>query len=106
VIFNFGYFLDIVQQASAVHATRLVLSGNGFLDPLAAPILAAITDTSVQTTDRPGLMTLRGNAVCGLRALGEDVPALMYRVIKPSDDPKMLQRYAEYRRFRGTLARV
>jgi gluconokinase len=106
VIFNFGYFLDIVQQASGVRATRLVLSGNGFLDPLAAPILAAITDTSVQTTDRPGLMTLRGNAVCGLRALGEDVPVLMSRMIKPSDDPKMLQRYAEYRRFRGTLARV
>src|SRR5262249_39491760 len=29
VIFNFGYFLDIVQQASGVRATRLVLSGNG-----------------------------------------------------------------------------
>jgi len=106
VIFNFGYLLDIVQQASGVRARSLVLSGNGFLDPLAAPILAAITGASVEMTEQPGLMTLRGTAICGLRALGKAVPALMSRIIEPCDDPKMSQRYAEYRRFRGTLARV
>jgi hypothetical protein len=57
-------------------------------------------------TEQPGLMTLRGTAICGLRALGEVVPALMFRIIRPSDDPKLLRRYAEYRRFRGNLARV
>jgi gluconokinase len=106
VIFNFGYFLDIVQQASGVRATSLVLSGNGFLDPIAAPILAAITGAFVGTPERPGLMTLRGTAICGLRALGAAIPPLMTRIIEPSDDAKMLRRYTEYRRFRGTLARV
>jgi sugar (pentulose or hexulose) kinase len=71
VIFNFGYLLDIVQQSSGVRAASLVPSGNGSLDPLAAPILAAITGASVEMTERPGLMTPRGTAICGLRALGK-----------------------------------
>src|SRR5262249_1167824 len=39
VIFNLAHYVEIVQQTSGKTATDLVLSGNGFLDPKAAPIL-------------------------------------------------------------------
>jgi gluconokinase len=105
VIFNLAHFLEIVQTASATRAADLVLSGNGFLDPLAAPLLAAIPGTPVWMPEQPGFLTIRGAAICALRALGEPVPELRLRRIPPLDDAKILQRYAEYRRFRGTLPR-
>jgi gluconokinase len=106
VVFNLAHLLEIVQTVSAVHAKGAVLSGNGFLDPLAASILATIAGISVLMPERPGLITLRGAAICALRALGKPVPELQTRPVARLDDGKLLQRYAEYRRFRGTLARA
>ena len=104
VIFNLAYFLEIVQTVSSTRAANLILSGNGFLDPLAAPLFATIA-APVWMPEQPGLLTIRGAAICALRASGEAVPELGLRQILPLDDAKILRRYAEYRRFRGTLAR-
>lgn len=105
VIFNLGHFIDIVQTVSSTPASDLVLSGNGFLDRMAAPLLAAIPGVPVWMPEQPGLLTIQGAALCALRALGEPVPELRLRRIPPLDDAKILRRYAEYRRFRGNLAR-
>jgi gluconokinase len=103
VIFNLAHYLEIVQSVSGRRATALVLSGNGFRYPLAAPILAAVSGIPVSTPEAPGLMSLRGAAVIGLRGLGRPSPELETRQIPPLDDPKILGRYAEYRQIRGNL---
>ena len=106
VIFNLAHFVDIVQTTSGAAASSLILSGNGFLHPLAPPLLAAIAGIPVWMPEHTGLMSLRGAGVCALRALGSPVPRLELRQIQPLTDGKILQRYAEYRRFRGNLARA
>ena len=106
VIFNLAHFIDIVQTTSGAAASSLVLSGNGFLHPLAPPLLAAVAGIPVWMPEHTGLMSLRGAGVCALRALGSPVPRLELRQIQPLTDGKILQRYAEYRRFRGNLARA
>jgi sugar (pentulose or hexulose) kinase len=106
VIFNLAHFIEIVQTTSALQASDSVLSGNGFLDPIAAPILAAVAGIPVLMPEQPGLMTLRGAAICAIRALGKPIPELRLRRIASCDTAKLLHRYAEYRRFRGTLARA
>ena len=106
VVFNLAHFLEIVQTTSAVQASDLVLSGNGFLDPIAAPSLAALAGVSVWMPEEPGLMSLRGTAICALRALSRPVPELRLRRIAPINDGKISGRYASYRRFRGNLARA
>ena len=68
--------------------------------------LAAVARIPISMPEEPGLMSLRGTALCARRALGlEDLP-LRSQVIQPLHDPKILHRYAEYRRFRGTLGRA
>lgn len=106
VMFNLAHYIEIVQSVSGRRATRLVLSGNGFRHPLAAPILGAVSGIPVHTPEAPGLMSLRGAAVIGLRGLGRPVPELETRRIAPLDDLKILGRYAEYRQFRGNLGPV
>jgi sugar (pentulose or hexulose) kinase len=103
VIFNLAHFVEIVQNTSGMAASSLILSGNGFLLPIAAPLLTAVAGIPVLLPQEPGLMSLRGAAVCALRALGSVVPPLKARQIEPLNDPKILQRYAEYRRFRDNL---
>lgn len=105
VIFNLAHFLEIVQDASGIPAAELVLSGNGFLHPLAAAILASLVRIPVWMPEQPGLISLRGVAICARRAMGEPVPELHLRRISPLSDAKLSQRYGQYRRFRGTLAR-
>jgi sugar (pentulose or hexulose) kinase len=104
VIFNLAHFVEIVQRTSGTDASSLILSGNGFLHPLAAPLLAAVAGVPVFMPENSGVLSLRGAAVCALRALGSTVPPLKPRQIPPLTDPKILERYAEYGRFRGNLA--
>ncbi|HLH29600.1 MAG TPA: FGGY family carbohydrate kinase [Terriglobia bacterium] len=106
VIFNLAYFVEIVQTTSSIDAASLVVSGNAFLQPMAAPILAAVVRRPVWVPDKPGLMSLRGVAICAFRALGESVPKLSLQQVAPFQDAKILFRYAEYRRIRGNLARA
>jgi gluconokinase len=103
VLFNLAHFVEIVQSNSGEKASDLVLSGNGFLHPLAAPILAGVAGVPTWIPAKPGLASLRGAGVCGLRALGRTVPALNPILVPPQADSRILARYGEYRRLRATV---
>ena len=103
VVFNLAHFVEIVQDTSEEKAAELVLSGNGFLQPLAAPTLAAVTGIPVLMPASPGLASLRGAGICVLRALGRPVPSLAVDPVSPLADPGVAGRYEGYRRFRATL---
>jgi gluconokinase len=104
VIFNIADFIAIIECASGKTATDLVLSGNGFLHPMAGPILAAVTGKSTSMPAKPGLASLRGAGICALRALGQAAPALIVNAVRPATDSKMLDRQREYRRLRRGAA--
>jgi len=103
VIFNLAHFVEILQEASGEAATDLVVSGNGFRDPAAAPALAAVTGLSVWSPKEPGLASLRGAGVCALRALSPDaaVPAVAVAPVRSLNDAALMGRYREYRRIRA-----
>jgi sugar (pentulose or hexulose) kinase len=75
-VFNLAYFLEIIQQASEVKAADIVLSGNGFLYPATASLLATVAGINTWMPNAPGLGSLRGAAMCALRALGQPSPSL------------------------------
>jgi len=100
VIFNVAYFVDIVQSTSGHKASEIVLSGNGFLHSLAAPLLATVVDPTVRMPSQPGLSSLRGAGVCALRALGRPIPSLRAEIVRPLADLKIRERYHRYRKIR------
>jgi len=104
VIFNVAYFVDIVQSTSGHKASEIVLSGNGFLHSLAAPLLATVVDPTVRMPSQPGLTSLRGAGVCALRALGPPIPSLRAEIVRPLADLKIRERYHRYRKIRLVLA--
>src|SRR6266566_4268672 len=89
VIFNVAYFVDIVQSTSCHKAPEIVLSGNGFLHSLAAPLLATVVDPTVRMPSQPGLTSLRGAGVSALRALGPPIPSLRAEIVRPLADLKI-----------------
>ena len=101
VIFNLAHFVEIVQRTSGKPAADIVLSGNGFLHPLAAPILAAIVDAAVWIPSEPGFASLRGAGICALRAFNARVPSLAVKPVEPFKDSKIQERYLRYRKARG-----
>jgi gluconokinase len=103
VIFNLGHYIEILQETSRVKASSIVLSGNGFLHPLAAPILAAVAGVTVSMPPDPGLASLRGAGVCALEALGVAAPPLDTIQILPLKGAGITKRYAEYKRLRKTV---
>jgi gluconokinase len=103
VVFNLAHFLEIVQRTSGEKATGIVLSGNGFLAPMAAPLLAFIAGISTWSPRVPGLASLRGAGICALRALGQPTPNLAVDPVLPLEDDRVLRRYDEYRRLRAAV---
>jgi gluconokinase len=103
VIFNVAYFADIVQNTSGEKPSDIVLSGNGFLHPLAPSTLAAVADATAWMPSQPGLATLRGAGVCALRALHIPVPPLKADMVPPLKDSKVHDRYRKYRQLRVIL---
>ncbi|MBI4474417.1 MAG: hypothetical protein HY646_17235 [Acidobacteria bacterium] len=96
VAFNLAYFVEILRAVSRVPATTIVLSGNGFLQPLAASVLASAVDVPVWMPHDPGLATLRGGAVCALRALGKAIPAFDVKKVSPLMDTQVRARFRRY----------
>lgn len=101
VVFNLAHFVDIVQTTSGIRPSGVVLSGNGFLEPIAAPMLAGIIDAAVWVPVHPGLASLRGSGICALRAQGAEMPPLKTNTVMPLEDPKISERYARYRTLRA-----
>ena len=86
VVFNLAQYVEVIEKQSGVRANQIVLSGNGFLDPSIAPVLAALVSRPTLQPESSGLGTLRGAAVCAWRALGYDPAPAVERLIRESHD--------------------
>lgn len=107
VLFNLAQYVEVIERESGVRASEIVLSGNGFLDPLLPAWLASLLGRELLHPSSAGLATLRGAAVCAWRALGHDaLPALegmieRAKVVKPDVDERLFQRFETFKRLRG-----
>ena len=107
VLFNLAQYVEVVERESGVSAGQIVLSGNGFRDPLLAPILASVLGRELLQPAAAGLATLRGAAVCAWKALGHDASVALEgmieraEVVKPSHDEALLQRFERFKTLRG-----
>jgi len=101
VVFNLAHFVDIVQKTSGQPVSELVLSGNGFLHPTAAPMLAGIAGLPTCKASIPGIASLRGAGICCLRALDQPIPPLEMVDVSPSRNLGVIDRYHKYRTLRN-----
>jgi sugar (pentulose or hexulose) kinase len=106
VVFNLVQYTEVIQKLSGVHADQVVLSGNGFLDPAAAPLLAALLGAETLQPPSVGLASARGAAIHAWRALGHDVTGgvqdLLNKATRIPNRPeeRLSQRYEEFKSLR------
>jgi gluconokinase len=106
VLFNLAQYVEVIGRNSGVRANQFVLSGNGFLDPAAAPVLATLLSGDTLQPESSGLGTLRGAAVCAWRALGYDATPAITRllneaaVIPPVRISGLDERFARFKQLR------
>ena len=106
VLFNLAHYVETIEHESNEKAEDIVLSGNGFHEPLAAPLLASAVGRELLRPEEPGLASLRGAAVCAWRGLGHDaMPALEERLaraerVKPVRDSGIIERFAQFKELR------
>jgi len=106
VLFNLAQYVEVIERGSGTRAKQIVLSGNGFLNPAVAPILAALVSRETLLPDSFGLGTLRGAAVCAWRALGYDaapaVERLLNRAIRvaPAGYSDLEERFTRFKQLR------
>ena len=103
VIFNLAHFVEIVHRASHERPTDIVISGNGFLTPMAGPMLASTSGIPTWVPRVPGLASMRGAGICALRALGQPTPVLNVGRVPPLQDSNVLRRYGAYRQLRSAV---
>jgi gluconokinase len=103
VVFNLAHYVEILQRTSGTEASGIVLSGNGFLHPLAASILAALVERPVRIPAEPGLATLRGAAMCALRARGLDAPPFAAAEVRAAADENVVERFKRYKELRKSV---
>ena len=107
VLFNIAQYVETIERESGIHADEIVLSGNGFRESLAAPLLASLLGRNLLLPDSAGLASLRGAAVTAWRALGQDVmPALerlleQARNVQPVLEPGVMERFARFKELRA-----
>jgi len=65
VLFNLAQYVEVIERESGVVADEIVLSGNGFREPLLAPLLAGLLGRELLQPPESGLATLRGAAIYG-----------------------------------------
>ena len=106
VLFNITQYVETIERESGVTAEEIVLSGNGFREPLLAPLLATLLRRELLRPDAAGLGSLRGAAVCAWRGLGHDVsPALEALLsgaerVKARKDAALLDRFERFKELR------
>jgi gluconokinase len=107
VVFNLAQYVEVIEKASGVRASQFVLSGNGFLEPAAAPMLAALLSRETLQPEEAGLGTLRGAAITAWRALGHDAAPAVERLllradrVVPTDDEFLHERFLCFKQLRG-----
>jgi len=106
VVFNLAQYVEVIEKNSGVRANEIVLSGNGFLDPSVAPVLAALVSRDTLQPEASGLGTLRGTAVCAWRALGHDATPAVEQLVQrakrivPVVDDRLRDRYERFKSLR------
>ncbi len=110
VVFVLAHFVDILAGASGCSPAEIVLSGNGFLAPGTAAILASLVDAHVLQPQNQGLASLRGAAVCGFQALQVDVSTALEQIVEksttitpPALTTPIRQRYSRFRQLRAEI---
>jgi gluconokinase len=108
VLFNLAQYVEVIERESGVHASEIVLSGNGFRDPRLPAWLASLLGRELLHPSDAGLATLRGAAVCAWRALGHDALPVLERkieraaVVKPASDEGLLSRFERFKELRSS----
>ena len=111
VIFNIVQYTEVVQRVSGVAAEEIVLSGNGFLNPVLAPLIASLVSAPVLQPPSIGQASLRGAAVYAWRALGLDArPTLEKllagaRIVPRVQDGLLAERYERFKQLRARSVR-
>jgi gluconokinase len=104
VMFNLAQYVEVIERESGVVADEIVLSGNGFLDPALAPMLASLVGRELLQPAESGLGTLRGAAICAWRGLGVEagVDGILNRsaVVKPVSSEPLRRRFETFKRLR------
>jgi gluconokinase len=107
VLFNIAQYVETIERESGVVADDIVLSGNGFREPLLAPLLASLLGRDLLYPESAGLATLRGAAVYAWRALGHNAgPALekgieAATVVASARDSALLDRFGRFKELRA-----
>jgi len=106
VLFNLAQYVEVIEKSSGIRAEQIVLSGNGFLDPAVAPILAALVSRETLQPESSGLGTLRGTAVLAWRGLNHDATPAVERLLEraqrvvPVKDDGLRARFARFKELR------
>ena len=105
-MFNLAHYVEVLASATGLTPQQVILSGNGFLEPAGAPLLASLLQADVLMPASPGLATLRGVAMCAWRAVGHDPEPAMRRIldeasrVAPSKPKGEVERFARYKQLR------
>ena len=106
VLFNLAQYVEVVESQSGVTANEIILSGNGFLDPVLPSLLATVLGRELLQPQNSGLATLRGAAVYAWLALGHAATPALERnlveavVVKPATDSSLDERFARFKQLR------
>lgn len=109
VLFNLAQYVEVIEESSGIRASEIVLSGNGFLDPALAPVLAALVSRETIQPESSGLGTLRGAAVSAWRALGYDATSAVEGLLRnaqrvtPARPPGLEERFARFKELRHRI---
>jgi gluconokinase len=107
VLFNIAQYVEVIERESGVMSENIVLSGNGFRDPMLPPLLASILGRELLNPDTAGLASLRGAAVYAWRALGHDAGSALEKEIqpaarvRPAPDASLGDRFRRFKQVRG-----
>jgi len=111
VLFNIAQYVETIERESGVAAEQIVLSGNGFREPILASLLATLLRRELLQPEAAGLGSLRGAAVYAWRALGHDPsPALEALLegakrVTAGTDAALLDRFERFKELRSLSGR-
>ncbi len=97
--FHLAVYVEQVDRVSGLCSDTAVLSGNGFMQPALASLLASVIPQRTRIPDATGLATLRGAARCAFRGLGTSTDDAMERILREATTPATVSDSAFRERF-------
>ncbi len=97
--FHLAVYVEQVDRVSGLCSDTAVLSGNGFMEPALASLLASVIPQRIRIPHAAGLATLRGAARCAFRALGTSTEGAMERILLEATTPGTVSDSALRERF-------